>query len=101
MNKNENIIHGKTKSGIEFTLDKRVKEDTRLLLWLTNLQDEKKSALQKSDALFALLSFLFGSEEALAIFMDEVAAHHEGVADVKSLLAELSDMLEALDIKNS
>lgn len=101
MKKNENIIHGKTKSGIEFTLDKRVKEDTRLLLWLQNLQDGKKSALEKSDALFALLRFLFGGEEALAIFMDEVAAHHDGVADVKSLLAELSDMLEALDIKNS
>ena len=101
MNKNENIIHGKTKSGIEFTLDKRVKDDTRLLLWLTNLQDEKKSMIQKSDALFALLRFLFGGEETLAVFMDEVAARHDGVADVRSLLAELSDMLEALDIKNS
>lgn len=101
MKKNENIIKGKTKSGIKFELDKRVKDDTRLLLWLTKLQDEKKPMEDKAGALFSLLKFLFGGEDALAVFMDEVAAHHNGVADVVSLLAELSDMLEALDLKNS
>ena len=100
MKKNENIITGKTKSGIKFTLDKRVKDDARLLLWLTKLQDESKSVTEKSEALFALLKFFFGGDEALAVFMDEVAAHHNGIADVASLLAELSDMLEALELKN-
>jgi hypothetical protein len=101
MAKNDNIVTGKTKSGIKFQLDKRISDDARLLLYLTKMQDESLDLSSKSQALFSLLELIFGSGEGLKIFMNEVAAKHNGIADVKSLIAELTDMLEALNLKNS
>jgi hypothetical protein len=101
MAKNENIVKGKTKSGIKFQLDKRIQDDARLLFYLTKIQDESTDINEKSKVLFSLLSLIFGSEGGLQIFMNEVAAKHDGVADVKSLIAELTEMLEALNLKNS
>lgn len=101
MAKNDNIVTGKTKSGIKFQLDKRISDDARLLLYLTKMQDESLDLTSKSQALFSLLELIFGSGEGLKIFMNEVAAKHNGIADVKSLIAELTDMLEALNLKNS
>ena len=99
--KNENIVTGKTSSGIKFTLDKRVKDDARLLFWLSRIQNEDLEVMERNKALFALLELIFGSGEGLNVFLNEVAAKHDGIADITSLMNELNDMFEALAIKNS
>lgn len=99
--KNENIVTGKTRTGIKFTLDKRIKDDTRLLFWLSKIQDEELEITQKNQALFSLLELVFGSGDGVRLFLNEVASKHDGVADPTSLINELTDMFEALNLKNS
>lgn len=98
---NENIVQGKTSSGIQFTLDKRIKDDARLLFWLSRIQNDELSVMERNKALFSLLELIFGSGEGLNVFLNEVAAKHDGIADITSLMNELNDMFEALAIKNS
>lgn len=98
---NENIVTGKTSSGIQFTLDKRIKDDARLLFGLSRIQNEDLDVMERNKALFNMLEFIFGSGEGLNAFLNEVAAKHNGVADVASLMAELNEMFEALAVKNS
>ena len=99
--KNENIVKGKTRSGISFFIDKRIKQDARFLLYLSRLQKKDADVSVQSQALIDILELFFGSEDNLQTFMNEVAAKHDGVADVKSLVDELSDILAALEVKNS
>lgn len=97
---NENIVKGKTSSGIQFTLDKRIKDDARLLFWLSRIQRDDLEVMERNNALFSLLELIFGSGEGLNAFLNEVANKHDGVADITSLMNELNDMFEALAIKN-
>lgn len=97
---NENIVKGKTSSGIQFTLDKRIKDDTRVLFWLSRIQNENLEVMERNQALFSLLELIFGSGDGLNTFLNEVAAKHDGIADITSLMNELNDMFEALAIKN-
>lgn len=97
---NENIVKGKTSSGIQFTLDKRIKDDARLLFWLSRIQRDDLEVMERNNALFSLLELIFGSGDGLNAFLNEVANKHDGVADITSLMNELNDMFEALAIKN-
>lgn len=98
--KNENLIKVKTESGIKLTIDKRVKEDTRLLFYLSRIQDKNLTQLEQNEILFSLLRLIFGSDQNVGVFMNEVAAHHEGVADPKNLLKEITEIFDALKVKN-
>ena len=98
---NENLVTGKTSTGIKFTLDKRIKDDARLLYGLSRIQNEDLELMERNKALFDLLELIFGSGEGLGTFLNEVASKHDGVADVTSLMGELNDMFEALAVKNS
>jgi len=95
------MVKGKTKSGIKFNLDERIKDDARLLYLLTSMQDESIEPQERSKYVFKLIKMIFGSEEGVMTFMDEVSARHDGVCDVASMLTELNDMFEALNAKNS
>lgn len=96
----KNIITGQTKSGIKFSIDKRVTDDARLLFYLSELQDESLPMMTKNTSLFELLKIIFGTGDGLKIFLNEVAIHHEGVADAQSLIQELSEMIDILKAKN-
>ena len=96
-----NLITGETRSGIKFTIDQRIKDDTRTVLYMTQMQNKSLDMLTQSQALFSLLELMFGEGEGLNIFMNEVAAHHNGVADVHSLIEELTDLFESIKLKNS
>lgn len=97
---NENIVTGKTSTGIKFSLDKRIKDDARLLFWLSKIQNDDLEVMERNKALFSLLELIFGSGEGLNTFLNEVAVKHDGVADITSLMNELNEMFEALAIKN-
>lgn len=95
------LIKGKTKSGIEFTINPAIKDDSRLLYLLTKLQDETLQPMEQSKYMFSMLELIFGGGDGLANFMNAVAAAHDGVADTKNLMAEMNEMFEVLSLKNS
>ena len=109
MDHNENIIEGKTRSGIQFKVDRRIKEDARTLFYIRKLRkykaetdkDNTEKAEAAIDAVYSLLEVIFGTEEGLMLFMNEVAARHDGVAAPAGLMDELNDIMEACDLKNS
>lgn len=104
-NENENIVKGRTKSGIKFQIDKRITEDNRAMYFVRNMRKYKDSEdteekLKVTDAVYSLLELIFGSGDGLMIFMNEVALKHNGVADSVSLMKELTDIFEACNLKN-
>lgn len=99
--KNDNIVKGKTSSGIEFVLDKRIKDDARFLYYLAKVQDEDSGLDAKSKAIVGLLGLVFGSDEGVLNFMNAVSAVNDGICNTEQMLHELTEIFEALDAKNS
>lgn len=99
------VVKGVTKSGIKFQLDSKIKDDTRLLLLMTMAQkydpEDKESLAKANDAMMNLLTLIFGSDENVLAFMNEVAIKHKGVCDAKHMIAELNEMFDAIKGKNS
>ena len=99
------LIKGTTKSGIKFQLDSKIKDDARLLFLMSILQksdlEDKESMLKAADAMSNLLTLIFGTDENVLSFMNEVALKNKGVCDTKHMIAELNDMFEAINGKNS
>ena len=95
------IVSGSTKSGIAYTVDTRVRKDSRFLHLLVKMQDKKRAELERTEALFSLLDMLFGGDEGVFAFENEVAVHHDGLCTQENLIAELKDIFEALNLKNS
>lgn len=94
------MIEGKTKSGINFKLDERIKDDARFLYYLAKAQDDESDMGEKSKATMGMLRLIFGSDEGVIDFMNAVAASNEGVCDFKTMLSELTEMFDALNAKN-
>lgn len=94
------MVKGKTKSGIKFQLDERIKDDARFLYYLTKAQDSDIDVTESGKAVMGLLKLVFGSDEGVINFMDAVASVNGGVCDVKTMLAELTEMFDALKAKN-
>lgn len=97
----KSIVSGVTKSGIAFTLDSNIKDDTRLLYLLTQMQKPDADWQAQSTALFDMLRLMFGSDENLMTFMNAVAEKHKGVCSPAHMMAELNDMLDSINAKNS
>ena len=95
------MVRGKTKSGIKFSLDERIKDDARLLFLIVQIQSDKVSIERKGALVFDLLNIIFGNEDKVMEFMDEVASKHDGFCSNEILMAELNDIFEALGAKNS
>ena len=95
------MVKGKTKSGIKFSLDERIKDDARLLFLIVQIQSDKVSVERKGALVFDLLNIIFGNEDKVMEFMDEVASKHDGFCSNEILMAELNDIFETLGAKNS
>lgn len=95
------MVKGKTKSGIKFQLDERIKSDARFLYYLSKAQDENADTTEQARAVTGILKLIFGTDEGVIRFMDAVASVNDGVCDVKVMLSELTEMFEALNVKNS
>lgn len=94
------IVKGTTKSGIKFQLDTKIKDDARLIFLLTKSQKETDPVEAGKD-IMSLLSLIFGSDENVLVFMNEVADKHDGVCNAKSMLSEIQEMFDKLKAKNS
>ena len=95
------MISGKTKSGIKFSLNEQIKDDARVLYMLVQIQSDKVEVERKGVLVFDLLNLIFGTDQAVMAFMDEVAAKHDGICSTDVLISELNDIFEALGAKNS
>ena len=94
------MIKGKTKSGIKFQMDERIKDDARFLYYLTRAQDDSVSLEEKGMAVMGVMKLIFGTDEGVIQFMNAVAAVNDGVCNVEKMLSELGEMFEALNAKN-
>ena len=101
------MVKGKTKSGIKYQIDERVKDDARVLFYMTKLQEFAKAEAttevitEAGKAVFKLLALIFGSDEGIEAFMNEVAAHNKGSCDTTTMLKEVLDIFEGIKAKNS
>ena len=96
------IVKGTTKSGIKFKLDDKIKDDARLLFLLTKAQkNEEENPMEAANNIMTLLSLIFGSDDNVYLFMNEVADKHKGVCSSSDMISEIMDMFEAINAKNS
>lgn len=95
------MVKGKTKSGIKFQLDERIKDDARFLYYLAKAQDEESDMGEKSKAIMGILKLVFGNDDGVINFMNAVASTNEGVCNVEVMLSELTEMFDAINAKNS
>lgn len=95
------MVKGKTKSGIKFQLDERIKDDARFLYYLAKAQDEDADVSEKSKAIMGILKLVFGNDDGVINFMNAVASVNEGVCNVEVMLSELTEMFDAINAKNS
>jgi hypothetical protein len=94
------MVKGKTKSGIKFQLDERIKDDARFLYYMAKSQDENADMTERSKAVMGILKLIFGNDEGVISFMNTVASTNGGVCSTDVMLSELSEMFEALNAKN-
>lgn len=94
------MVEGKTKSGIEFKLNEAIKDDARFLYYLSKFQNKDIPVEEQSKNLMGMLALIFGDDEGVINFMNAVASKNKGVCDVKTMLKEMSEMFDALNIKN-
>ena len=93
------MVKGKTKSGITFSLNEKVKEDARLLYYLVKIESDETSDHDKGAYVFKLLELFFGTD-GVPVFMNEVAQKHDGICGVKDMMTEMHEILDALGLKN-
>ena len=94
------MVKGKTKSGIKFQMDERIRDDARFLYYLAKVQDTESDLSEQSKAVMGILKLVFGTDEGVINFMNAVASVNDGVCDVQKMLAELTEMFDALKAKN-
>lgn len=95
------MIKGKTKSGIEFTINEKVGEDMRVVMLIAEMQKASKedsTAFETFEKLNDLLELIFGNGKMS--FMNAVASTHDGVCDTKSMIAELTEIFDKVKAKN-
>ncbi len=100
------VKKGQTKSGIKFQIDDRIRDDARFLYLLTKIRKNSgmktdEALSEASNALFSLLGLVFGSDEALTSFMEAVAGAHGGICSTKDMIAEMTEIFEEMNVKNS
>lgn len=95
------MVKGKTKSGIKFQMDERIKDDARFLYYLAKAQDEESDMGEKSKAIMGILKLVFGNDDGVINFMNAVASVNDGICNVDVMLSELTEMFDAINAKNS
>lgn len=92
------MVSGKTKSGIKFEIDERIKDDARLLYVLTQIQREDTPVEKKGQLVFDLLGIIFGDSDIM-VFMNEVAEKNDGICSTEVMISELNDIFDAINAK--
>lgn len=93
------MVKGKTKSGIKFQIDERIKDDARLLHCLVDLQSDDTD--NQLIAIYRLLELLFGGKAGVIQFENAVASAHDGICTSELLMSELNEIFSKLNLKKS
>jgi hypothetical protein len=94
------MVKGKTKSGIKFQIDERIRDDARFIYYLSKAQDKKAGIEEQSKAITGILKLVFGDDDGVITFMNAVASTNGGICDVSTMLSELTEIFDAIDAKN-
>ncbi|MCQ2087969.1 MAG: hypothetical protein MJZ37_07935 [Bacilli bacterium] len=91
------MVKGKTKTGFEFEVDERIKNDWRVVHAIADIQSKDESIIVP--AMVKLIKLIINNqEEAL---MEHIANNNEGFVPTNALYAEISDILTQIPaIKN-
>ena len=95
------MVKGKTKSGIKFQLDERIKDDARFLYYMAKSQDDEADTAEKSKAIMGMLKLIFGNDDGVISFMNTVASTNNGICSIDVMLSELTEIFDAINAKNS
>ena len=91
------MISGKTKTGFEFNVDSRVKNDWRVLRSIADIQSKDKSTQAK--AVVQLIQLIIGEREEE--LLQHIAENNDGFVPAEVVYAEISDILGQIPaIKN-
>lgn len=93
------MVKAKTKSGITFELDERIKDDARLMYLLVKMQNAS-APMEAGKAMNQLLALIFGDDDKGYAFMEEIASKHDGVCEQEVMITELTEIFEAIKAKN-
>ena len=93
------MVKGKTKSGLAYTINEKVKDDARVLYYITAIQKDGIEPLEASRMVFDLLSLIFGDDSGVLTFMNAVAEVNDGCFEVPVLIKELTEMFDAIGAK--
>lgn len=91
------MVKGKTKSGIEFAIDERIKDDVRMYGYMTEMSNGTDE--EKGIAYLDMMKLIFGGREGLMAFQNAVANAHDGVCSADVLKEEFSEIIEAINLK--
>ena len=94
------MVEGKTKSGIKFKIDERIKDDARFLYYLAKAQEKDIDMGEQSKAVMGVLELVFGNGEGVINFMNAVASTNGGVCTIDVMLSELTEIFDAIKAKN-
>lgn len=94
------MVKGKTKSGIKFQINEKIKDDARVLYMLVQIRKDDVPAEDKGKTVFDLLTLIFGSDGIMP-FMNAVAEKHDGVCSTEAMMLELNEILDSINAKNS
>lgn len=95
------MVKGKTKRGIKFQINEKIKDDARILYYFAKASNKNTDESEQADAVMGLMRLIFGSDEDVLQFMNAVAAVNDGVCDKDVMWAEIKEMLDAVNLKNS
>ena len=94
------IVKGKTKSGYSFKIDSRVKDSRDLMRIWTAIQTETDSWKQV-DLTNKLAVLILGSEENVDKLEEKIKEQNDGYCTNTDFWAEINEIIEALNAKNS
>jgi hypothetical protein len=93
------IVKGKTKSGYQFSVDSRVKDDRRFTRAVISMQYGKDKQ-EQVEAVYDLERLLLGTDEEVAKLEEAIAKKNDGFCSNQEFYAEINEIIEALNAKN-
>lgn len=91
------MISGKTKTGFEFEVDARIKNDWRVVQAIADIQSKDESVVVP--AMVNLIKLIIGEQEKE--LLEHIAESNDGFVPTTALYAEISDILGQIPaIKN-
>lgn len=88
----ENLIVGTTKSGFEYTIDKRCLTDWKFVDLSTRAMDKKLSDFQRLSVTREMLNFVLGEEQCIAL-EEHIRANNDGFAPITVYMGEVEEII--------